>query len=64
MTSWVTDLSAWIYSQVHLDDDSVLSVVTYAVDYLKVKHGRFTLLSHIQSGTDMITFSSDRRRAF
>jgi len=39
-----------IYSQVHLDDDSVLSVVTYAVDHLKVKHGRFTLVSQVRWG--------------
>lgn len=38
---------ARIHSQVHLDDDSVLSVVTYAVDHLKVKHGRFTLVSQV-----------------
>lgn len=35
----------WIYSQVHPDDDNVLSVVDYAVGHLKVKHGRFTRTS-------------------
>ena len=47
MESWITDLSVRIYSQVHPDDDSILSVLTYAVDYLKVKHGQFMLVSQV-----------------
>jgi len=35
---------------VHLDDDSVLSVVTYAVAHLKVKHGRLAPISRVGSG--------------
>ena len=50
MTNWIANSSVWIYSQVHPDDDSVLSVVDYAVGYLGVKHGRFTLVSHIRRG--------------
>ena len=34
----------------HLDDDSVLSVVTYAVGLLKVKHGGFALISRVRMG--------------
>ena len=37
------DSRVWSYSQVHLHDDSVLSVVAFAVDALKVKHGRSKL---------------------
>ena len=28
---------AWIYSQVHPEDDSVLSILAYGVDVLKIK---------------------------
>lgn len=31
----------WFYSQVHLNDDSVLSVVDFAVGNLGVRHGQF-----------------------
>ena len=36
----LADLRVWAYSQVHLDDYNVLSVVDYAVGQLDVKHGR------------------------
>jgi carbonic anhydrase len=38
----------WTPSQVHPNDDSVLSVVNYAVEHLKVKHGLFTLVSSVR----------------
>ena len=34
----------WIHSQVHLNDDNVLSVLDYAVAHLHVKHGLFPLI--------------------
>lgn len=43
-------MHVWISSQVHLNDDSVLSVVTYAVAHLKVKHGGFAPVSRARTG--------------
>lgn len=54
------DLRVSVRSQVHLDDDSVLSVVAYAVDVLKVKHGRFTLISWVRRKADGTSFFSRR----
>lgn len=40
-----TDLTTLLtVSQLHLKDDNVLSVLRYAVDYLGVEHGAFSLL--------------------
>ena len=46
---WVGSLTcALACSQVHLNDNSVLSVVNYAVVHLGVKHGSFTLVSQVR----------------
>ena len=50
MHGHLTCVRVWIYSQVHLNDDSVLSVVTYAVAHLKVKHGGFAPVSRVRMG--------------
>ena len=45
MTNWIAYLLVWVYSQAHPNDDNLMSILAYAVDYLKVTHGWFTLVS-------------------
>lgn len=45
-----------ICSQIHLNDDSVLSVVEYAVNVLKVKHGELTLIPQIRTAVTELSF--------
>lgn len=49
MASCNTGLRVRICSQVYPDDDSILSILAYAVDHLKVKYGQCILVSQVEA---------------